>query len=70
MSPRAREVETLLLTMFAAVPLYATQTISATPLLIFHTVMAGIVLRVALGKSPELIPAQIMRTLALMYVAF
>ncbi|HYM59979.1 MAG TPA: DUF3488 and DUF4129 domain-containing transglutaminase family protein [Thermoanaerobaculia bacterium] len=70
MSPRAREVETLLLTMFAAVPLYATQTISATPLLIFHTVMAGIALRVAFGKSPELIPAQIMRTLALMYIAF
>ncbi len=67
---RRRELEMLLLTMFAAVPLYLTQTISAGPLIAFHVVMAGIVIRVAMGRSPELIPAVVMRGLAIAYIAF
>jgi protein-glutamine gamma-glutamyltransferase len=67
---RRRELEMLLLTMFAAVPLYLTQTIGPGPLVAFHVVMAGIVIRVAMGKSPELIPSLIMRGLAIAYIAF
>jgi len=67
---KQRELEMLLLTMFAAVPLYFTQTIGAGPLIAFHLVMTGIVVRVASGKGPELIPALIMRGLAIAYIAF
>jgi len=67
---RRREVEMLLLTMFAAVPLYFTQTLSPIPLVAFHVVMAGIVVRVWMGKGPELIPAGIMRALGLAYIVF
>ncbi|HEX9163802.1 MAG TPA: transglutaminase domain-containing protein [Thermoanaerobaculia bacterium] len=67
---RAREIEMLLLSMFAAVPLYFTQTVGLVPLLAFHVVMAGIVVRVASGKGPELIPAPVMRGLALAYIVF
>src|SRR3989442_1634573 len=70
MTPARREIETLLLTSFAAVPLYATQAIGVAPLLMFHVVMAGIIARVAMGKSPELIPAPIMRVIAVLYVGF
>ncbi len=70
MTPRRREIETLLLTSFAAVPLYATFAIGIVPLVIFHAVMAGIIVRVAMGKSPELIPSTIMRQVAVLYVVF
>ena len=67
---RKREIELLLLTMFAAVPLYGTQTISMAPLLLFHAVMAAITVRVAMGKGPEIIPAAVMRALGIGYVFF
>ena len=67
---RRHQIELLLLTMFAAVPLYGTQAISVGPLLAFHLVMAGIVVRVLSGRSPELIPAGVMRTLGIAYVFF
>lgn len=70
MTPARREIETLLLTSFAAVPLYATHAVGTAPLLMFHAVMAGIIFRVAVGKSPELIPAPVMRTIAILYVGF
>ena len=70
MTPARREIETLLLTSFAAVPLYATQAVGIAPLLLFHAVMLGIIARVATGRSPELIPAPIMRTIAILYVGF
>lgn len=70
MSRRGREIETLLLTMFAATPLYVTNVISVLPLVLFHLAMAGIVVRVALSRGPELIPAGIMRWLAIAYVPF
>lgn len=70
MSERRREIEMLLLTMFAAVPLYATQTISTLPLLLFHLALAGIALRVSMGASPELIPISLMRGLAIAYIPF
>ena len=56
MSARAREVELLLLSMFAAVPLYGTQTISTLPLLAYHLVIAGITARVISNRSPQLVP--------------
>jgi transglutaminase-like putative cysteine protease len=70
MTRRVREVETLVLAMFAAVPLYLTHAIGIVPLVLFHVVMAGILLRVAVGKSPALIPAVVMRVLAMAYVVF
>ncbi len=68
MTRRAREIETLLLTMFAAIPLYFTSAIGAMPVMIFHLAMAAIVVRVASGRSPELIPATFMRWLAIAYI--
>ncbi|HEY0160295.1 MAG TPA: transglutaminase domain-containing protein [Thermoanaerobaculia bacterium] len=70
MSRKARELETLLLTMFAALPLYFTNAIGKAPVLLFHAAMAGVVLRVAMGKGPELLPARLMRWIALAYVPF
>jgi len=70
MTRRAREIETLFLSMFAALPLYFTYVISFASLIVFHLFMAGIVLRVALGKSPELLPARLMRWVAIAYVPF
>ncbi|MEA2328778.1 MAG: hypothetical protein QOE68_3737, partial [Thermoanaerobaculia bacterium] len=65
---RRYELELLSLTIFAALPLYATQAISAAPLLVFHTVMIAVAARVAFGKSPEVIPSALMRGLAIVYV--
>lgn len=70
MTRRGRELETLLLSMFAAVPLYFTYAISYNSLILFHLFMAAIVVRVAMGKGPELIPARLMRWLAIGYVPF
>lgn len=70
MTRRARELETLLLAMFAAVPLYFTYAISQLSLGLFHLVMAAIVVRVAFGHGPELIPARVMRLVAIAYVPF
>jgi transglutaminase-like putative cysteine protease len=68
MTPRAREIETLLLAMFAAVPLYLTQAIGFVPVLVFHAFMTAIVLRVLSGKGPEIVPLSLMRWLAVAYV--
>jgi transglutaminase-like putative cysteine protease len=70
MRERAREIELLALTMFAAIPLYATQTISATPLIAFHVALAAILVRVMTGRSPELIPSTVMRFLGIAYIFF
>lgn len=70
MTRRAREIETLLLAMFAALPLYLTQAIGPLPLIVFHAFMGLIVLRVIAKKSPELVPAKFMRVLAILYVPF
>src|SRR4051812_22163256 len=67
---RGRELETLFLTAFAALPLYLTGVVATGPLLAFHVVMLGIAARVALGKGPELIPGPIMRVLAVAYILF
>ncbi len=70
MNRRARELETLLLAMFAAVPLYFTYAISMTALVLFHAFMTLVVIRVASGRSSELIPASLMRWCAIAYVPF
>lgn len=70
MTRRAREIETLLLTMYAAVPLYLTYAIGRVPVLIFHLALAAIAIRVATGRTPELIPARVMRYLAYAYIPF
>lgn len=67
---RRRELETLLLAMFAAVPLYFTFAIALPALIVFHVFMGAMAVRVAMGRSPELIPARIMRWLAIAYVPF
>ena len=70
MTRKARELEMLLLAMFAAVPLYFTYAVSSNALILFHIFMSLIVLRVALGRSPELVPARLMRWVAMVYVLF
>src|SRR5437868_2271144 len=70
MTQKARELETLVLAMFAALPLYVTQAIGMAPLLAFHVVMLGITMRVVMGKGPELIPTGVMRALAVAYMFF
>ncbi|HYC92810.1 MAG TPA: transglutaminaseTgpA domain-containing protein [Thermoanaerobaculia bacterium] len=70
MTRRARELEMLLLTMFAAVPLYFTYAIAGTALILFHAFTGLMALRVLLGRTPELIPASIMRWVAIAYVPF
>ena len=67
---RRHDLELLFLSIFAAIPLYATQAISPLPLLIFHAIMIAVAARVAFGKSPEVIPATVMRGLAIVYVPF
>jgi hypothetical protein len=56
--------------MFSAIPLYLTQTVSVIGLLIFHALMLAITLRVLVGKHAEVIPAKVMRGLAIAYVPF
>jgi transglutaminase-like putative cysteine protease len=68
MNARAREMELLLMTMFAAVPLYGTQVISFGPLIAFHLVMGLIALRVATGHDPDFIPLPLMRAVAVAYI--
>jgi transglutaminase-like putative cysteine protease len=70
MSRRAREIETLLLTMLAAAPLYFTGVVGPVPLAMFHVVMAGIAIRVGIGRGPELIPPVVMRVIAMLYIPF
>ncbi|HET7707824.1 MAG TPA: DUF3488 and transglutaminase-like domain-containing protein [Thermoanaerobaculia bacterium] len=70
MTRRGREVEMLLLAMFAAVPLYMTHAIGVVPVLFFHAVMAGITIRVATGRGPDLVPPALMRVLAFVYIGF
>ena len=70
MSSRQHEIELLLLTMFSAVPLYGTAAITITPLIVFHVVMLLLVLRVATGHDPDLIPLPLMRVLAVAYILF
>lgn len=65
---RARELESLFLAMFAAVPLYFTYSVKLGPLIVFHVVLAAIGVRVAFGKGPELLPARLMRWLAIAYI--
>jgi transglutaminase-like putative cysteine protease len=60
----------LLLTMFAAVPLYFTYAISGTALILFHAFTGLMALRVLFGRTPELVPASIMRWVAIAYVPF
>ncbi|HEX6178873.1 MAG TPA: transglutaminaseTgpA domain-containing protein [Thermoanaerobaculia bacterium] len=70
MSRRGREIEMLLLAMFAAVPLYFTYAVGKAPLIIFHLLMSAITLRVALGRGPEVVPQMLMRVLAFGYIGF
>lgn len=70
MSERAHEVEALALAIFAAVPLYLTQTISWVPLVVFHAFLLAVTLRVAAGKSAEVLPAKLMRVLGVAYIPF
>jgi transglutaminase-like putative cysteine protease len=70
MTRRAREIEMLVLTMFAAAPLYLTHAIGFIPLILFHALMAGVTIRVATGRGPDLVPPVLMRILAFAYIGF
>src|SRR5919201_5486288 len=67
---KRREIDLIPLTMFAAIPLYVTYAISMAPLIAFHAVLGGMLLRVLSGRDPELIPLPIMRGLAVLYIVF
>jgi hypothetical protein len=70
MNPRAREIEFLALTMVAALPLYATQAISPIVVGIFHLLMAAILVRVASGGGPEVVPPLVLSVFAIGYFIF
>src|SRR5262245_8116383 len=70
MSARRREIELILLAMLAAVPLYVTQTIRMAPVLVFHVLMAAMLVRFTAGRGPEIIPASVMRVFAVAYIVF
>jgi hypothetical protein len=70
MNPRAREIEFLALTMFAALPLYATQAISPVVVAVFHLLMAAILIRVARGGGPEIVPPVVLSVFAIAYFIF
>lgn len=68
MSSRARELELLLLTALAAVPLYFTGAVGPAPLAMFHLALAGMIYRVVRGGTAEIIPERVMRAIAIAYV--
>jgi hypothetical protein len=70
MTRRGREIEMLLLAMFAAVPLYLTNVVGVVPVAVFHLFMAGITIRMATGRGPDLFPPILMRVLAFAYIGF
>lgn len=70
MNRKARELETLLLTVFAAVPLYFTNAVGKLPVLVFQLAMGAIALRVVMGKGPDLVSPRVMRWLAMAYIPF
>jgi transglutaminase-like putative cysteine protease len=70
MTPRQRDLESLFLTVFAALPLYLTHAVGIVPLLLFHVAMAAIIVRVLAGRSPEILPAAVMRSIAVAYIVF
>lgn len=67
---RRRELELLLLSAFAAVPLYATQTIGPLPLVVFHLMIGAIALNVVVGRGAEVVPPPIMLGVAVAYIPF
>ena len=67
---RRHDIEAMLLPMFAAAPLYLTRAVGLVPLLLFHTVMTAMIIRVARGKGPDLIPPVVMKVLAVTYIGF
>jgi transglutaminase-like putative cysteine protease len=67
---RARELELLLLPAFAALPLYFTDAIGLSPLMLFHAAIFVIAMRVTAGGPPELFPPRVMRALAIAYLPF
>lgn len=70
MNPRARDIELLLMTGFAAVPLYFTGAVGFVPLVVFHAVLAAMIFRVATGKGPDIVPPSLMHAIGIAYVLF
>ena len=68
--PRPRELELLLLTATAALPLYFTYTVGMVPLLMFHAVLALMMIRVWRGGRPNLVPEWLLHAIAIAYVPF
>jgi transglutaminase-like putative cysteine protease len=69
-STRRHELELLLLAIFAALPLYGTQTIKTLPLILFDIAMGAIALHVLIGRGPQVIPAPLMRAVGIAYPLF
>lgn len=69
MSSRAREVELILLAMYAALPLYANESVSAVPLALFHSVLALAAFLVIRRRNIEP-PRGLLRALTIAYLVF
>lgn len=69
MNSKAREIEILVLAMYAAIPLYANQSLSRLSIAMFHAVFALLVVAAAVGR-PVRMPPVLLRVLAIGYLLF
>jgi len=69
-SRRAREIESVLFAMYAAVPLYLTGAVSPVSVALFHVAMALIILRMSGGRSRLEVPVQLLGVGGFMYLLF
>ena len=70
MSRKAREIETIVLAMLAAAPLYVTFAVGKPAVALFHGAMTLIAYRIWKDRGPELVPTSTLRMLAIAYVPF
>lgn len=70
MNRRLLEVETIALTIFAAVPLYAAGAVSIAAIASFHAALSLVALAVLFRKEPPDFLAKVMRVLAVFYFVF
>jgi transglutaminase-like putative cysteine protease len=70
MNRRLLEVETIALTIFAAVPLYAAGAVSIAAIASFHAALSFVALAVLFRKEPPGFLAQVMKVLAIFYFVF
>ncbi|HXG59111.1 MAG TPA: transglutaminaseTgpA domain-containing protein [Thermoanaerobaculia bacterium] len=70
MQDRRREIESVLVTGFAAAPLYLTMAVGFVPLLLFHGALTLVVLRIHRDGTSRLLPPAVMKGLAILALPF